>query len=117
VVYDPDAPVNLGPAGWCPDWPSGGSWFPPLFHSNGRENFSGFAEPAIDAEIDRIRELPFQEQPAEWGALDRLIMTEYYPTVIIGDPAVAMPHGSRIGGMNVDGLGGMPTWKDIHVLP
>jgi hypothetical protein len=26
-----------------------------------------------------------------------------------------MIHGSRIGGMNVDALPGMPTWKDIYV--
>jgi len=117
VSADPEAPIQIRNNGWCPDWPSGGAWFPPLFESNGIANFSGFAEPAIDAEIDRIRELPFQEQPAEWGVLDRTIMTAYYPTFIIGYPGVAQLHGPRIGGLNIDSLGGMPTWKDMHVLP
>jgi len=117
VAADPDAPIDIRVGGWCSDWPSGSSWFPPLFHSNGRYNSSGFAEPAIDAEIDRIREMPFQEQPAAWGALDKLLMTEYYPTLITGYPAAAILHGSRIGGMNIDSAAGMPSWKDLHVRP
>ncbi len=114
---DPDAPINVRPGGWCSDWPSGSSWFPPLLQSNGYVNQAYFAEPAVDAEIDRISGLPLGEQPAAWGDLDRSIMTDYYPAINTGYLGSAMLHGSRIGGMNGDNANGMPTWKDIHVIP
>ena len=117
VSTDPNAPVNIRESGWCSDWPSGNSWFPHLFHSNGAVNEAHFAEPAVDAEIDRISGLPLGEQPAAWGDLDRSIMTDYYPAINTGYLGAAMLHGSRIGGMNGDNTYGMPTWKDIHVVP
>ncbi len=113
---DPDAPVNLRNFYWCPDWLSGNSWLPPFFHSAGALNLAQFAEPEIDAEIERIRKLSLEEQTAAWGALDKTIMTDYYPGVVTRYEGVAMLHGSRIGGMNTDQVYGMPTWKDIHVL-
>ena len=118
VATDPDAPTNLRINGWCSDWPSGGSWFPPLFHSD-RQISDGpyFAEPAVDAEIERIETLPFEDQPAEWGALDQKIMTDYYPVIVSRYQAVPVLHGSRIGGVNVDQNLAMPTWKDIYVIP
>ncbi|MBA3232384.1 MAG: hypothetical protein H0T17_00310 [Propionibacteriales bacterium] len=112
---DPNAPVNVRSFGWCPDWRSGSSWFPPIFHSGGAVNLAYFAEPGIDAEIDRIGRLPLEEQPAAWGALDKAIMTDYYPGIVTRYDGVAMLHGSRIGGMNIDEVYGMPTWKDIYV--
>ena len=30
---DPNTKINVRSAGWCSDWPTGGSWFPPLFQS------------------------------------------------------------------------------------
>ncbi|MBA2532829.1 MAG: hypothetical protein H0V23_12110, partial [Nocardioidaceae bacterium] len=114
---DPNAPVNARLGGWCPDWASGSDWFPPVFQSDGEGNFAFFAEPEIDAEIERILGLPVEQQTTAWGALDRLIMTEYYPVIVTGHPGVAMPHGSRIGGMNADDVWHIPTWKDIHIIP
>jgi len=117
IEGDPNAPVNLRIiGGWFPDFPSGGSWFPPLFASDGGGNKAFFSEPAVDAEIERIRRLPFQEQPAAWGALDKKIITDYYPAIITAYDAVRIPRGSRIGGLNVDNIIGT-VWKDIHILP
>ena len=80
-------------------------------------NDAYFDEPEVDAEIERISRLPIDEQPIEWGALDKTIMTDYFPALILGYPAAALPYGTRIGGMRVDtNSGGMPTWKDIHIL-
>ncbi len=116
VITDPQAPVNVRIGGWCPDWPSGNSWFPPVFHSEGEGNFAHLSEPAVDAEIERISGLPVEEQPAEWGDLDETIMTDYYPVVVTGYPGAALLHGSRIAGMNIDSAyPTMPTWKDIFV--
>jgi len=117
VSSDPNAPINLRLNGWCSEWPSGSAWFPQLFHSDGSANWAHFAEPAVDAEIDRISQLPLEEQPAAWGALDRSIMTDYYPAIITSYTRSAMLRGSRIGGMNADSVYSMPTWKDIYVRP
>jgi peptide/nickel transport system substrate-binding protein len=116
VNNDPQAPVNLRFVGWVSDWPSGSSWFQLLFHSEGGYNDAYFDQPTVDAAIERIGRLPFDEQPAEWGALDQMIMTKYYPAVITGYPSSALLHGSKIGGMNNDDTSGTPTWKDIYVV-
>ncbi|MBA2532285.1 MAG: hypothetical protein H0V23_09295 [Nocardioidaceae bacterium] len=115
---DPDAPVNLrmGGTGWCSDWPSGASFVADLFQSDSVDNFSQFAEPEVDAEIERIRQLPFEDQPAAWGALDKAIMTDHYPAIINYYQAVPKLHGSRIGGLNADDIYTMPTWKDLYVM-
>lgn len=113
---DPDAPVNIRIGGWCSDWPSGGSWMPPLFQSNGSNNYAQFNEPAVDKEILRIQsEVPLDEQPAAWGALDRTILEKYFPAAPIGFYGVAMVHGSKVMGMHNDDTFGMPTWKDMWV--
>jgi peptide/nickel transport system substrate-binding protein len=116
VASDPDAPINLRIAGWCTDWPSGGGWLRNLFHSdNFKSQFPHFAEPAVDAEIERIERLPFEEQPAAWGVLDKTLMTDYYPVVIARYQGVPVLHGSRVGGVNVDNILTTPTWKDIYI--
>ncbi|MBA2530501.1 MAG: hypothetical protein H0V23_00080, partial [Nocardioidaceae bacterium] len=116
LIDDPDAPINLRSGGWCPDWPSGTSWIPPLFGSDGGGR-AHFAESEVDAAIKRISRLPFEDQPAAWGALDKTIMTDYYPAIVTGYQAEPILHGSRIGGINVDNiLGEMPTWEDLHVI-
>lgn len=113
--HDPDAPVNLRFGGWCSDWPAGGSWFPPLFQPDGFGNLAQFAEPAVSTAIERIRRMPFEEQPAAWGALDESIMTDYYPVITRFYEAAPILHGSMIGGVNADGIYRMPTWKDLYV--
>jgi peptide/nickel transport system substrate-binding protein len=117
VTFDPDAPVNLRINGWGSNWPSGGSWLPALFGSDSNDLVSGFSEPAVDAEIDRIAALPLDEQPAAWADLDETIMTDYYPQVVTGYGHRALLHGSRIGGMNIDDATGFPTYKDLYVIP
>jgi peptide/nickel transport system substrate-binding protein len=116
VQDDRHAPINVRIGGWCPDWPSGGSWFPPLFHTDhGITNGAYFSEPEIDAEIERIQTLPFEEQPAAWGQLDETIMTDYYPAIVTRYQATPVLHGSRIGGAAADDLTAMPTWKDLYI--
>jgi peptide/nickel transport system substrate-binding protein len=114
---DRQAPINLRNDGWCPDWPSGTSWFPETFRSQAGSNSAYFGEPTVDTQIDRFQKLPLNEQAAKWGALDKTIMTKYYPVVITGYRQAALLHGSHIGGMNVDTNVAMPTWQDLHVTP
>jgi peptide/nickel transport system substrate-binding protein len=114
MVGDPDAPINFHLGSWCPEFPTGGSWFRETFRSG---NNSFFSEPAVDAEIERILRLPLDQQDPAWVALDKTIMTTYFPVIITGYDVTALLHGSRIGGINADNTIRMPTWKDLHVIP
>jgi peptide/nickel transport system substrate-binding protein len=115
VLWDPHAPINVRLGGWCNDWPSGSSWLPHFYASRGDRNDAYFAEPSVDKAIQRIAALPLEEQPSAWGALDKEVMTRYYPGVVLSYSTVQMVHGADIGGMNDDQVLGMPTWKDLYV--
>ncbi|VXB35954.1 ABC transporter substrate-binding protein [Nocardioides sp. AX2bis] len=118
---DPDADINLRDAGWCSDWPSGGSWFPPVLQSTNLNaeglgsNYAAFSEQDVDDRIDEVVSSPVEDQPAMWNELDEYIATEYLPVIPYHYTGVAMAHGSAIEGFNVDQNLGMPTWKDIWV--
>lgn len=118
---DPNANINVRSGGWCSDWPSGGSWFPPVFESTNIKaeglgaNYAKFSEKAVDDEIAAIQELPLEEQPAAWNKLDQMIQEKYFPVFVTGYGGVAMAHGSKIMNMEVDNTTGMPTFKDIWV--
>ncbi len=89
---------------------------PPLFQSDGSNNYAFFEEQEVDDEIARIQaEVPIEDQPAAWYELDQLIEEKYFPAIITGYSGTAMIHGSDIQGMNNDDTFGMPTWKDISV--
>jgi len=119
---DPDNDdINVRSGGWLSDWPSGGSWCPPVFQSTDLEeeglgsNYAVFSEPEVDQRIEEISMLPIEEQPAAWNELDEFVATEYFPLFVLGYGGVAMAHGSKIEGFEVDTAAGMPTWKGIWV--
>jgi peptide/nickel transport system substrate-binding protein len=113
---DPNSPINVRPFGWCSDWPSGGSWFPPLFKSGGSNNYAFFSEKEFDQRIDDILAMPIDEQAAAWGELDKYLFEKYYPGPVVGYAGVAAMHGSRVGGIHNDEVAGEPTWKDLYVI-
>jgi len=121
VREDPNAKINVRSAGWCSDWPSGGSWFPPVIQSTNLKaeglgsNYPVFSEPSVDKKIADVQTKPVAQQPAAWDQLDRYVMEKYFPLFITGYGGVAMMRGSNIQGMNDDAVFGMPTWKDIWV--
>jgi peptide/nickel transport system substrate-binding protein len=119
ITIDPKSPVNLRIFGWCVPWPSGELWVRTLFSQYWREdgNLSQFHEDDVNDEIEQISELPLAEQPAAWGALEARIRTDYHPGFVRGYGGSAHIHGSKIGGMSHDEVNGMPTWKDIFVMP
>ncbi len=118
---DPTTDINVRSGGWIADWPSGGSWFPPLLQTTDvaagvvGANYAKFSEPAVDDEIARIQTLPVDEQAAAWGELDDTIMTDYFPLFVTRYGGVAQAHGSAIEGHFIDNTIGMPTWKNIWV--
>jgi peptide/nickel transport system substrate-binding protein len=117
VLQNPDWPGNVRGVGWCSDWPSGGSWFPPVFHStdiaaNGfGSNYAAFDK--ADAQIEAIQRLPIEKQPAAWNDLDKEIQEKWYPVVVTGYGADAMARGSKVMNMTNDPVFGMPNWKDM----
>jgi peptide/nickel transport system substrate-binding protein len=115
LTQDPDAPLNLRHLGWCSDWPSGSSWFSPVFSSEGSSNYSYLSVPEIDQKILDIESMPAEEQPPLWGDLDEEIMTEHYPVIVDYYTANAMLHGSKIMNMENDEIRGMPTFADIWI--
>jgi len=87
LIAKPDAPTNMGqsPAGWCFDWPSADSIFPPTVSSTqitqGGTNWGNLSDPKLDAEMDRIQKLSIVEQGPEWGKFDKMLMTDYLPAL------------------------------------
>jgi peptide/nickel transport system substrate-binding protein len=115
VLNDPRAPINVRLVPWCSDWPSGSSWLPHFLASKSASNGAYFDEPAVDTAIQRVAALPLEEQPSAWGALDKEIMTRYYPGIALYYEGVEMLHGASIRGMNDDSVLNMLTWKDLYV--
>jgi peptide/nickel transport system substrate-binding protein len=118
---DQNTKINVRSAGWCSDWPTGSSWFPPLFKTTNLKaeglasNYAAFSEPVVDKKIADIQTLPIEKQSAAWNALDQFIATKYFPTFSTGYDGVAMMHGSKIHNFFDDNTFAMPTWKDIWV--
>jgi peptide/nickel transport system substrate-binding protein len=115
ITQDPDAPINLRHLGWCSDWPSGSSWFSPVFSTEGSSNYSYLSVPEVDQRILEIESMSAEEQPPLWGELDQQIMEEYYPVIPDYYTADAFLQGSRIMGNNNDEIRGMPTFADIWI--
>ena len=118
---DINGDINLRSYGWCSDWPSGATWVPTIFQSTDLEevgfgtNESAFNNPEIDAKINAVFELPAEEQPAAWNALEQEIMTTYLPVVPRYYTGVAQMHGSQIEGHFIDNTLGTPTFRDLWV--
>ena len=120
VREDPNADINVRSAGWCADWPSGGSWFPVLHKTEDVEalgqisqNYALFSEPDVDQRIADTLALPVEEQADAWGELDEYISETYLPLIPLTYDGVAQAHGSNVNGHYDDLVLGMPTFKNI----
>jgi len=120
VREDPNADINVRSAGWCADWPSGGSWFPVLHKTEDVEklgqisqNYALFSEPDVDQRIAETLAKPVDEQAAAWGELDEYISETYLPLIPLTYDGVAQAHGSNVNGHFDDLVLGMPTFKNI----
>ncbi len=98
--------------GWCPDWPSGATFLPPLFDGRnitpkGNSNLAQLNDPAVNAKITEISELTdVQAANAAYGELDKQIMA-LAPVVPLLYEKVLMLVGSNIAGAYLhDGYSG-----------
>lgn len=124
-----DTPINIRVGGWFSDWPSGYSWIPPVFappeagvacadqkwDTFGVVNFAHFCDDGINAEIDKVKGLPLEDQPAAWTALEKKIQDEFYPVIPTSNGGVIQAHGTALEGVNIDITGGLPTFKTIWI--
>jgi peptide/nickel transport system substrate-binding protein len=119
---DANSSLNLRFAGWCSDFPSGGSWIPPLFQSTNLEaeglaaNYEVFSEPDVDRKIAEINKMSSAEEQAKaWNDLEKYIQEKYFAVAPVYYTGAIMAHGSAIQNMDVDPTFGMPTFKDMWV--
>jgi peptide/nickel transport system substrate-binding protein len=118
-VSDYAAPVNMGqsPAGWCSDWPTGGSWFPVLFQTHSISDGTSWgmlSDKALDAEIDSVANLPTEEATGKWAALDQKIMGMYVALPRYYDK-MAVVQGTNLGGTTGDPTMGLPLFVNMFV--
>jgi peptide/nickel transport system substrate-binding protein len=81
---DPGAAVPIGAAvGWCADWPGHGArtFIRPFFHSGSigdheTTNFSFYADPEVDALIERAEEAAPEAAGSAWAEVDERIMRD-----------------------------------------
>jgi len=120
LIGNQDGPVNIGkaPANWCSDWPSGTSWFPVLYKSDAIAlgNSQGqLQDKKLDTEIDRVAALSPDEQLKEWPKIDKMIMTDYLPSIPLYYAASAFPVGKNIGHAVNDPTQGMPDFTTMFL--
>ncbi|GGJ98008.1 ABC transporter [Pilimelia anulata] len=116
---DYTAPVNMGqgPAGWCSDWPTGGSWFPVLFRSQSVEegqSWGMLAEKKLDKRINKLTKLPADESEKKWAELDEEIMEKYIFLPHYYDKT-AIVQGTNVGGCEADPTMGMPFLPNMFL--
>jgi len=116
---DYKAPVNMGqsPAGWCSDWPSGGSWFPVLFQTHSIEDgqsWGQLSDKALDQEINNINNLPTEQSQPKWAALDQKLMGMYIVIPRYYDK-LAVIQGTGLGATTGDPTMGMPNFLNMYV--
>jgi peptide/nickel transport system substrate-binding protein len=116
---DYNAPVNMGqsPAGWCSDWPSGGSWFPVLFQTHSiadGQSWGMLSDKSLDQEITDDNNLPTAQSQAKWAALDQKIMGMYVAIPRYYDK-LAVVQGTGLGTTTGDPTMGMPNFLNMWV--
>ena len=116
-----DGPHNMlqSPGGWCFDWPSADSIFPPMVSStqikNNGTNWGNLADPKIDAEMERIQKLSIAEQGPEWGKFDKWLMENYLPAIPYYYDRSNLLFGTKVHNVINDPNHGMPILDAIWV--
>jgi peptide/nickel transport system substrate-binding protein len=120
---DPKANINVRLGGWCSDWPSGGTWIPEVFGTPSGQsspfiplqhgNLEYFSVPAADARIRWVEQLPLDEQPTAWSALEKWIQDTYFPVIPLFSHRWAMTRGADVHGDFFDQVYSAPTWGDL----
>ncbi|MEV6302037.1 ABC transporter substrate-binding protein [Actinoplanes sp. NPDC051861] len=115
--------LDLYPASWGADWPTGQAVIPPIadgrgIREHGNSNSSYLDDPGVNAEIDRISGIVGgAEAGAAWATLDERIMRDLAPLVPIYYDRNLTLAGRRVGGVRLHRILGLPTLTDAYVEP
>lgn len=116
---EPNHNINLmqGTRGWCYDWPSGDSIYPPLFNSTLPLNggVGNIKDKALDKEMASIAAKPVEEQGALWSSLDKKILEKYLPALPVQYDKGSAIFGSKVHNVKIDPNAGMPDLTSIWV--
>ena len=112
IIGAKDNPYDVYMAGWGADWPMGSTIIPPTLdgreiRDQGNYNSSYFNNADVNAEIDRLNGLPFEQAKDGWMALDKKIMTDYAPCVPVAYDGQFSLYGSNIGGAHLGLVSGL----------
>ncbi|MDQ2852453.1 MAG: ABC transporter substrate-binding protein [Actinomycetota bacterium] len=115
-----NAPVNTGqgPAGWCYDWPSGDSVYPPIFGSAAVASGTAVGDlqnKALDAQMAKISGMPIAQAAAAWSALDKQILTQDLPAVPTDYIQTNFVIGKQVHNAVVDANRGEPDFSQMWV--
>lgn len=107
---------------WAADWPSAVSTIPVLWDGRklgpqGNSNVSAFNADDVNAEIDRVSNLPAGEAGPEWAKLDELIVKKYAPVVPLYQENTFLVTGPKVGGVLISDQFGTPVYYNSHVKP
>lgn len=115
TIGTPSQQTDAAIAGWCPDWPTGATFLPPLFEGSqifdqGNSNVAQFDNAEVNKRIEEIRNMKdVDEANKAWGELDKQIqesvpgipmLWEKVVTIIGSNIAGAHLHGGYSGGID-----------------
>jgi peptide/nickel transport system substrate-binding protein len=126
------APLGIG-AGYAADYPSGSTWFVPMFSRGNLQSDTLFGAtkeqlrgagyrvrsvPHADGRIDACLRLPGSQQGSCWGHLDKYLMEKVVPWVPLIYDGTARTVSDRIAQMPLDQFAnGMPALDQIALKP
>lgn len=114
-------PWDLYIGDWAADWPSGAAILPILYDgrkikSGGSNNGTSYMnDPAINAEFDRVLNMPVDQQGPEWAKLDKELMEKDAPVVPLYVTVYFTVMGSKLGGIYIDSIWGNPGLTNAYV--
>lgn len=105
---------------WAADWPSAVSTIPVLWDGRkigpqGNSNVSYFNADDVNAEIDRVSNLPAGEAGPEWAKIDQMIMEKYCPVVPIYQDKALVVTGPKVAGVIISEQFGTPIFYNTHI--
>ncbi|WP_437583228.1 ABC transporter substrate-binding protein [Paramicrobacterium sp. CJ85] len=101
IIGTPSQQTDAAIAGWCPDWPTGATFLPPLFEGSqifdqGNSNIAQFDNEEVNKRMAEIRKMKdVDEANKAWGELDKLILESAPAVPLTWEKAVTVT-GSNI---------------------
>lgn len=108
TIGTPSQQTDAAIAGWCPDWPTGATFLPPLFEGSqifdqGNSNVAQFDNEEVNKRMAEIRKMKdVDEANKAWGELDKTIQ-EYAPGIPLLWEKVVTVTGSNVAGAHLHG--------------